>query len=294
MELKQIQYFLAVAESGSFSAAAETLFISQSSVSKQISALETELNVRLFDRSRRKIELTEAGKVFYDYAVNFDSTHTALLADLSEFKITRPALSIAAIPVIAQYGIARYIAQFRSQYPKIALTLEEKEASTIFPALRNHEYTLAFVRDNFLDTSQFSSLECLQDKLLVVVSSQHRLASRKSLSLAELSEENFITFNRGTIVHEITMSACRQAGFEPRVFYATLRGASIIGLVASNSGVALMMEKVLKYYGRSDVVPIPLETPVESNIVVAYPKNRKLSRAAKTFLGFMKSVTAST
>lgn len=64
------------------------------------------------------------------------------------------------------------------------------------------------------------------------------------------------------------MSACRQAGFEPRVFYATFRGASIIGLVASNSGLALMMEKVLKYYGRSDIVPIPIEIPVESNMVV--------------------------
>lgn len=117
--------------------------------------------------------------------------------------------------------------------------------------------------------------------------------ARESLSLSELSNENFIMFNKGTLVYELAVNACRLAGFEPRVFYATLRGASIIGLVASNSGGALMMEKVLDYYRNPDVCTIPLEETVESKIVVAYLKTKELTKFAKTFIRLMEKNLAS-
>ena len=288
MDIKQVQYFLAVAEAGSFSVAAEDLYISQSSLSKQIIALEKELGLQLFDRSKRKIALTEAGGVFYKHALNFNEINKALKADLEEYTTTASSLSIAAIPVIAQYGITSYIAQFKSAYPNINFTLEEREASAILPALKTHKYDLAFVRDYHFDTNHYSSLEIFKDKLMVAVSSKNRFATRKSISLTELSNENFITYNEGTIVYELSVEACRKAGFEPRVFYASLRGASIIGLVASNSGVALMMEKVLDYYKRLDVVSIPLKETIESKIVIAYLNNKKLSKSAKTFIKFVE------
>lgn len=292
MEIKQVQYFLAVTEAGSFSVAADDLYISQSSLSKRIIALEKELEIQLFDRSKRKISLTDAGRVFYKHAINFNEINKALTTDLEEYRTEASSLSIAAIPVIAQYGITSYIAQFKSAYPNINFTLEEREASTILPALNSRKYDLAFVRDYSMDTNQYSNLEIFRDKLLVAVSNKHRFAARKSISLTELSDENFITYNEGTIVHELSVEACRKAGFEPRVFYASLRGASIIGLVASNSGVALMMEKVLNYYDRHDVVSIPLDETIESKIVVAYLKNKKLSKSAKTFIKFVEKILA--
>jgi DNA-binding transcriptional LysR family regulator len=200
---------------------------------------------------------------------------------------------IAAIPVIAQYGITDYAAQFKERHPEIQFTLEEREASTILPALDNRQYDLAFVRDNFLDKSRYACLELITDRLMAAVSVNHPLAGRSCLSVSELSNENFITFNPGTVVHELSVNACRSAGFEPRVYYATLRGASIIGLVASNSGIALMMEKVLNYYRRPDVVAIPLEQVIESRIVIAYPGGKKLSGPARTFLEFAEKMRLS-
>ncbi len=288
MEIKQARYFLAVAEAGSFSVAAEDLYISQSSLSKQIIALEKELELQLFDRSKRKISLTEAGKIFQKHAIYLNETHKAMLNEIGGHKKTIATLSIAAIPVIAQYGITSYLAKFKTAYPNIVFNLEEREASTVLPALHKHEYDLAFIRDYEVDLNQYSSLEIVRDKLMVAVSKDHRFSTRKSLSLLELADENFITYNKGTLVYELSVNACKLAGFEPRVFYATLRGASIIGLVAANSGVALMMEKVFNYYQRSDVVSVPLRTAITSRIILAYPKNRKLSKSAKTFLDFMK------
>lgn len=288
MDFRQIEYFMAIVETGSFSLAAQELYISQSSLSKRIIALEKELDVKLFDRSNRKIALTEAGKILNKHAAKLKQNHRSMLMDLEEYKKATPSLKIAAIPVTAPYGITSFVAHFKKVYPQINFTLEERQASTVLPALSQHKYDLAFVRDYNIDSNVFSGFLVTTDKLMVAVSCDHHFAKRKSISLTELSDENFIMFNRGTLIHELTMNACRSAGFEPRIFYTASRAASIIGMVSSNSGVALMMEKVLNYYHRSDIAVIPLEQAYESTIIIAYPKDRKLSKSARIFLDFMK------
>ena len=287
MELKQVAYFLTVAELGSFSAAADHLYISQSSLSKQIMALEKELGIELFDRSKRNIVLTEAGATFRKHAQRLNDEYKVMLANLKEYK-RAPSLSIVAIPVIAQYGITSYIAQFQSAFPNIQLMLEEREASTILPALNDHQFDLAFVRDNYLDVEQYHVLEVDRDKFMVTLSVKHPLATRTSISLSELANENFIMFDKGTIVHELAVDVCRQAGFVPRIFYASLRVESILGLVASQSGIALIMEKIFQYHKHPDVIAIPMREIVESKIVLVYPRGKKLSIPAKNFWEFIR------
>ena len=287
MEMKQIEYFLKLAETGNYLAAAEALFISQSSLSKQILALENELGFQLFDRSKRKIAITPAGAVFLRHAQEINQAYQAMLVETKPYKTTS-ALSIIAIPVIAQYGITAYVAQFQRAYPNIQLNLEEREASAILPALNSHQCDLAFVRDNYLDRDRYAVLEVACDKMLVVLSNKHRLAERESLALAELSNENLIMFDKGTVVHELAVDACRNAGFEPRIFYASLRVESVLGMVASNSGVALMMEKVYKFHQSPDVIAVPLSEVITSRIVLAVLKDKPVARVPKLFIDFMK------
>jgi DNA-binding transcriptional LysR family regulator len=292
MDIIQVQYVLAVAAAGSFSAAAEELYISQSSLSKQIIALERELGVILFDRSKRQIALTPAGAVFLDHARAIAAAHQALLADLGRFKAA-PTLRIVAIPVIAQYGITGHVARFRSLHPAIDLTLEEREASAILPALASHQYDLAFVRDNYLDPAAYQTHPVAHDRMVAAVARTHRLAGRTSLALAELADENHIMFDKGTVVHELALDACRAAGFEPRIFYASLRVESVLGLVASNSGVALMMERLVAYHRHPEVVAIPLDEVIESDIVLAAPQGKKLPHTARLFMEFVANHAAS-
>jgi LysR family transcriptional activator of glutamate synthase operon len=287
MEMKQVIYFLVVAELGSFSTAADNLYISQSSLSKQIMALEKELGVALFDRSKRSIALTEAGAVFRKHAQRLNEEYKMLISSLKEYKRV-PSLSIVAIPVVAQYGITSYIAQFQSAYPNIQLMLEEREASTILPVLHTHQFDLAFIRDNYLDVEQYHLLEVDRDKFMVTLSVKHPLAARTSISLSELANENFIMFDKGTVVHELAVDACCKVGFEPRIFYASLRVESILALVASQSGIALIMEKIFQYHKHPDVIAIPLREIVESKIVLVYPKDKKLSIPARNFWEFIR------
>ena len=286
MKLRQVQYVLTIADTGTFTEAAEELYISQSALSKQIIALEKELGMPLFDRSRRKIALTPAGETFLKHARTLTETYRVMMAEMSEYK-TAPSLSILAIPVIAQYGIPSYLAQFRRAHPDLDVTLEEREAVSVLSALDDHEHDLAFVRDNYLDAKRYDSLVIAQDKLLVAVSKTHRFADRLSVSLKELADENLITVGKASLIQGLAVDACRQAGFEPRIFYASYRAESILGLAASNSGVALMMEKIFHYSKHVGVMGVPLDEAITSNVVLAWPKNAKFSKATRAFVDFM-------
>jgi LysR family transcriptional regulator, transcription activator of glutamate synthase operon len=287
MDFRQVQLFLAVTTTGSFSAAADELYLTQSLISKQIIALEKEFGVLLFDRSKRKIALTEAGETFLKYARSLHDDYLTMLAEISTYKSTS-FFSIIAIPVIAQYGITTHLARFKSIYPKLNITLDEREAVLLLPALSNQQYDLAFMRDYMLDREIYSSLTIAEDKLQLVVSKNHRLARRESVFLTELADENFIMFDKGTTIHELTVDACRQAGFEPRIFYASLRVESILGLVVANSGISLMMEKIFAYHQPQGVIAIRLQETINSNVVLAWLKNKKLSQPAQVFIDFME------
>jgi LysR family transcriptional regulator, transcription activator of glutamate synthase operon len=293
MEIRQVQGVLAIVAAGSFSAAAEELYIAQSSLSKLVIALERELGVALFDRSKRKVVLTPAGEAFLVHARVIDAAYQNLLVDLGEYKAI-PQLTIVAIPVIAQYGVPAYVAEFRRLHPEIELVLEEREAAAILPALVGHGFDLAIVRDNYLDPDQYLQCRIAHDQLVVIVSNKHRYAGRSSLALAELANENHIMFDKGTVVHELAVDTCRAAGFEPRIFYASLRVESVLGLVAANSGVALMMAQVAAYHQHPEVVAIPLVETITSNVVLVAPKGKKLAWPARVFMDFMTTIDKST
>ena len=292
MEIRQIQYFLAIVETGSFSAAADEHFISQSSLSKRIIALEKELGLSLFDRSKRKVSLTYAGEAFLKHARKIDVAYKAMVVDLSEYKLDTDSFSIAAIPVITQYGITSYIAQFQDLYPDIHYTLEELHGLNIFPALEEHRFDLAITRHNYLDHEKFASLEIFKDKLLVVVSPKNRHATRSSISIKELAGDNFIVFDRVTDLHQLIMDECKKAGFEPTIFYSSHRKVSVFGLVGANIGLALMPSKIFDYHKHPDVLAIPLEEDIECNVVLTHLKNKKLPRSAKLFMDFLKKAVA--
>lgn len=289
MDIIQIQYFLSIVGTGSFSAAADEQFISQSSLSKKIMALEKELGVPLFDRSKRKVFLTNAGEVFLEHARKINVAYKAMIVDLDGFKSDTDTFSIAAIPVIAQYGITTYIAQFREVYPKFQFTLEEIDGLNILPALEEHRFDLAFTRHNFLDNEKFISLELCKDKLLVAVSNKNRHATRSRISIKELSNDNFIVFDRVTDLHKLIMEECKKAGFDPMIFYSSHRKVSVFALVGANIGLALLPSKIYEYHKHPDVLAIPLEEYIECNIVLAYLKNKKLPKAANVFVDFIKN-----
>lgn len=292
MEIRQIQYFLSIVDTGNFSAAADEHYISQSSLSKMIMALEKEVGMPLFDRTRRKVLLTEAGQAFLRHARKLDADYKAMMVELDGYKSSEDSFSIGSIPVMTQYGITTSIAQFRDKYPHIRFSLEEIDGLNILPALADHRFDLAFTRPNYLDREKFESLVIYPDRLLVVVSKNNPHAGRSSIALKELASENFIVFDRVTELHQLIMDECGKAGFEPTIFYSSHRKVSVFGLVGTNIGIALTPMRIYEYHRHPDVVAIPLEEAIECPMVIVYQKDRPLPKAASIFLEFMRETVA--
>lgn len=288
MELRQVEYFLAIVETGSFSAAAIEQNISQSSLSKRIIALEEELGVVLFDRSTRKVSLTDAGLSFLDHARNLDTAYQTMLNEINIFKSDTKTLSVATIPVLTQYGITTRIGNFRDQNPEIRLSIHELDGLNILPALTKRRFDLAFVRHNYIDPKIYNSLEVCPDKLLVVVSKKHRHAGKESLAIQDLKGDNFIVFDNVTMLNKLVLDECHKAGFEPTIFYSSHRKVSVIGLVEANIGIALIPEKIFEYHKNPEVTAIPLQEEITSNIMLVHLKDRKLPLVARQFLDFMQ------
>jgi LysR family transcriptional regulator, transcription activator of glutamate synthase operon len=292
MEIRQIQYFLSVVDTGSFSAAADEHFISQSSLSKIIISLEKELGVSLFDRSKRKVFLTEAGEAFLPHARRLSESYKSMLVELDGYKSETDSFSLAAIPILTQYGIANWIAQFQDRHPTLRFRLEEIDGQNILPALDERRFDLVITRHNYLNPDQYESLEICMDKMLVVVSKKNQHANRDSISLRELSSDNFIMFDKVTGLHRLIMDECAKAGFEPTIFYSSHRKVSVFGLVGTNIGLALMPVKIYEYYRHPDVVAIPLEEDIACNIVLVHLKNKKLPKGASFFIEFLEKAVA--
>jgi DNA-binding transcriptional LysR family regulator len=289
LDLRQVQYFLAIFEQGSFTAAADYYYISQSSLSKRIIALEEELGVTLFDRSKRNVSLTEAGEAFLAHAQQLGGTFQSMMFDMENFKVEKEYISIGAIPVITEYGIPDLIARFRTLKPKIELQMVEVDGINILPALDKLRFDLAITRQNYLDYDKYEAVMISEDQFLVAVSKHHPFADRKSVSIKDLKEQNFIVFDQVTGLQRLIIDECNKVGYEPTIFYASHQKISVLGLVGANIGIALIPIKIYDYHKNPEVTEIALEEDLKCNIVLAYLKNRRLSIASKEFVAFLKN-----
>lgn len=289
MRLERLKYFLTVAEMGSFSEAAEHLYTTQSAVSKQVIALEKELGVSLFDRSRRKVTLTEPGQIVYSYARGISESCDKMFSAVQAYRRSAGGvLSVASIPVMSQYGITELVGNFRKSYPGITMSVGELEGSEILTALEEGRYEMAFMRAEQLPASGYECFPLTHDVLAALLPESHPLTSEKQISLSCLKDEPFLLLNEGTLLHRMCVEACRRCGFTPRVAYTGTRNENIAELVAMGMGVSLVMEKFYLRLRPSGVRCIPLKEHVSSTIALVRLQKHRPSHAAALFWSYVQ------
>src|SRR5258708_5612744 len=224
MELRHLRYFIAVAEEGHITRAAERLGMQQPPLSQRIKAIERELDVRLFLRKARGVELTEAGRVFLDNA-------RAMLAQHDRtFESTRRAargeqgrLCVGVMPTVPFHPFVPFVIRaFRSDFPLVSLTLDECLRTEAIERLQNEQMDVAFFRAALTEPRNLVVNPLLVEPMVVALPRGHRLARSESsaaLSLKDLAGETFIFYARqlGPAFYEATMAACLKAGFSPRL-----------------------------------------------------------------------------
>ena len=287
MEMDYLCEFAVIARLGSFSLAAEEMFISQSSLSKHIMALEKELNIQLFNRSR-KVELSEAGYQFLPYANQIYDIRKRLLNIAAEqHNRNKNVLKIASIPVMAIYDITTAITGFLKEHPEIILTVSECERPEIIRLLESGECELAFTRRSHEEAHILEYSTFYKDYLVAVLPRSHRLSGEKTVQLEQLAAEDFLFLDKETALYKLCFDLCLNSGFSPMVKYTGHRPENIIDLVSQGMGNALLMKRHTDYFKNAGVVCVDLAPTVQSAICLAKIKNRNLSYAAKVFWDYI-------
>jgi len=245
MELRHLRYFIAVAEEGHITRAAERLGMQQPPLSQQIRALERELDVQLFRRKPRGVELTDAGSAFLERA-------RAILDQVDRAFATarRTARGEQGRVVVGFTGSApfhpfvpRVIRAFREMHPLVSLVLEESGSSELVQGLHNEDIDAAFIRSPVADVVGLVVKPLLEEDMLVALPAAHsRAREATALPLSALANETFILYKRpgGPGLYDTIITACRGAGFSPRVGQEAPRIISTLNLVAAGLGVSIV------------------------------------------------------
>lgn len=288
MELRHLRYFIAVAEELHFTKAAERLHIAQPPLSQQIQQLEAELGVKLFERkTKRQVQLTEAGKVFLQEAYQLlVQLETAVALTQKTGRGETGQLRIGFTSLVIYDLLPLILRQFREQFLEVELVLLELTTSKQEQALRDSLIHVGFAHPPLEDDTL--SYKCIHSETLVVaLSSTHSLAEKEHICVQSLLSEPLIMFPRYLApgLYDRIMSLFQQRNFKPNITQEAIQMQTIIGLVSAGMGVAITPSS-LQNLQRSGVVyrPILEEVPVIETAIIWQQNN--LTPIVENFLQF--------
>ena len=294
MELRHLRYFVAVAENLNFTKAAAKLHLAQPSLTRQIHNLEEEIGVRLLNRSKSHVALTEEGRAFLTDARRILGLATeSILAVQRLSRGETGQLNIAYLPNFDFELLPETLRAFRQSFPHIALNLFDMSPAEQFRALEARKIDLGFVGLPPSSTASGLQWESIaRHRTVVVIPARHRLARKRQISLAELETMFFVGMSERTHpgFRDWLNRTCQQVGFTPRVLQEAELEAALMTFVAEGLGVTLARENIKKL-PHPGVAFRPLTPPIVSDYCIAWDRANDL-RALHQYIQIVKGFTA--
>lgn len=302
MDISYFREFVVLAETKNFWATSERLFIGQSFLSKHIKTMEKALGAPLFERTSRKVELTEFGKFMLPYAQSIAKhQYEYETAAFNYLHQGTEILHIASIPAMAHYGITDILLRFQADFPTVQVHTAEADTLEIREWLIERKCELAFYRNSvaYLEhdpdkEAKLVNLPYCQDKLVAVLPKNHPLTGSDHVELAQLSNEHFALIQNGTMPHSLCMRVCREAGFTPWVIFTSHSPEALLDMVSKGDCVALLFAGLVDFpraflHDKENSAPplpfavVPITPEIPTTICLGYLKGEKLSTAAAHF-----------
>lgn len=243
MDLRRIRHFVVLAETLNFRRAAERLHMAQPPLSVSIQKLEAEVGAKLFVRSPNGVNLTPSGKSALTEArrLLFHGSQFAQIAK-SASDGTGGTLHVGFVGSTTFGMLQKLVPQFRAAYPGVELVLREATSARIVQMVEEDRLDVGLVRTPLLHSSTATLVPLEQDRFIAALPRNHRLANAGQLALADLADEPFIMYNRTEAagLHTAAMLACQEAGFLPRIAQEAVQVQTVLSLVESCLGVALV------------------------------------------------------
>ena len=294
MELRHLEYFIAVAEEEHFTRAAERLRVAQSGLSASIRALERELGAPLFVRSTRRVGLTEAGRALLAEARRtLASAAAARNAVAAVQGLLRGTVSIGTEQCLAVIDLPTVLARFRTVHPGVEIRLRQAGSTGLLDEVRTGGLDLAFVALSGTRAPAGVSLTPLtSEPMMLVCHPDHPLGAREAVDWGQLQDETFVDFHTDWGARQVTDRAFGAAGLDRQVAIEVNDVHSLLDFVAGDLGVALV-PRPLAYKKNKKVRAVPLRQTAPSWVVsVAVPMNGPANPATDALLSIVEESTA--
>ncbi|MER2123608.1 MAG: LysR family transcriptional regulator, partial [Exiguobacterium indicum] len=273
MDFRQLEYFTEVARFKSFTRAAEHLHVTQPTLSKMVRHLEEELEMELFDRSKRQIVLTDAGETLLIEGEKILRQLSDLPSHLYDvMHLTKGTIRLGVPPLIGSLFFPGLLRRFEEMYPMIQIELIEAGGHALEKAVVAGEVDLiatVLPSDEYLTTHPF-----IEEELHLFLPNDHPLADRSMIALEEVADMPFVLFNETFSLHDVVLNACKDAGFTPNVSRVSSQWDFLCLLVAEGNAVTVLPRSIADRFSIRGVKTIPLETRVPWHLGIAVPTGR--------------------
>lgn len=291
MEIRHLEYFLAVARYHSFSRASYAIHVSQPTLSRTISELEAELGMPLFRRTSRFVELTAYGEKFsLKAAETVNSFHSLInMKPKGSEKELVGRIYIGIPPITAATSFAKILGAFKEAYPHIDISLFEQGPKSIEKQLKTGLLDFGIFLPN--DHQHYDWLWFDQDLHGIIMRKDHPLAQKDVLTYENLRDARLIIYNSDYLVHDQLLDGFGEKGISPHIVFETIEQELMLALVEENYGVAVLPRKACAIVTRvrQELTARPLRDPrLKMNLALVKKKDRTLSPEATVFLAFFK------
>ena len=287
MTLEQLRIFVAVAERQHVTQAAQALNLAQSAASHAIAALEQRHNTKLFDRVGRRIELTGAGRIFLAEARSILAQVERAELTLSEFgNLDRGTLAVQASQTIASYWLPRHLVAFRRAHPRLDIRLTVGNTAQVAEAVEGGAIELGFV-EGAIESKKLLSTRVALDQMILVVGPEHRWATGKSPSAADLLESDWVLREPGSGTRSVFEQALARLGTSPdrlRIAMELPSNEAVRAAVEAGLGATALSASVVAPSIESGLLyPVPFKLPQREFYVIQHSQRHR-SRVADALL----------
>jgi DNA-binding transcriptional LysR family regulator len=289
VDVQALRYFVEVARREGFTRASESLHVTQPAISKMVKALEEELGTPLLLRERRRVRLTDAGRIVLERAQGILDALRGIEEEVMQLsELRRGRLRIGMPPIVGVAFIAPLLADYHQAYPGIVLELHEEGSREIEAHVMSRDLDVGAV---VLPTNEvaFATLPFVRDELRVVLHPTHPLAGRPEVDLTELRQTPFVLYRPEFALHGHIVDACRRSGFSPNVVSESSHWDFIVATVAANIGVALLPETICRLLDPRQVRHVRLRRPrIPWEAALIWRRDRQLAPATRAWLELAK------
>jgi DNA-binding transcriptional LysR family regulator len=284
MELRQLEYFVTVAEEGNFTRAAERLFVTQPGVSAQIRQLEHEFGQPLLDRSTRRVRLTAVGEVVLPYARAALAAIADARAAADQFTgLTRGRVAIGMVGALS-FDITGLLSDFHKRYPQVEISLTEAMPDRLLEALREGALDLATVAPGRVPPPDLEMIVVADEPIVAAVREDHPLARRQSLAIEALQGHRIISLPRGTGIRACIEEACTNAGIRLHFAFEASNLTTLAQLASRGLGVALLPEVFAGRHAAKLRRLAIVRPPLRGRLALAWRAGQIASPAARALI----------